>query len=64
MEEITTVERSTTTASVGVVYTMRVVLANGDVVQDTHVLERYDVRCGPNGKWLIERNVDFVARRG
>jgi hypothetical protein len=63
MEEITTVERSTTTASLGVVYTMRVVLANGHVVQDTHVLERYDVRCRPSGKWLIERNVDFVARR-
>jgi hypothetical protein len=64
MEEITTVERSTTTASVGVVYTMRVVLASGRVAQDTHVLERYDIRCGQTGKWLIERNVDFVARRG
>jgi hypothetical protein len=64
MEQIVTTERSTTTASVGVVYTMRVVLANGHVAQDTHVLERYDVRCGSSGNWLIERNVDFVARRG
>ena len=58
------VERSATTAAVGVVYTMRVALANGHVAQDTHVLERYDVRCEPSGKWLTERNVNFVARRG
>ena len=63
MEEVKTLDRSQITASVAVVYSMRVELANGRVARDSHVLERYDLRCLPNGKWLIQRNADFVARQ-
>jgi hypothetical protein len=58
-----TTYRSSMTASVSIVYSMRVELINGRIAQDSHVLERYDLRCMPNGKWLIERNSDFISRR-
>jgi hypothetical protein len=58
-----TTYRSSMTASVSIVYSMRVELINGRIAQDSHVLERYDLRCMPNGKWLIERNIDFISRR-
>ena len=62
MENVRTLDRSAMTASVGVVYSMQVQLANGRTAKDSHILERYDLRCMPNGKWLIERNSDFVPR--
>jgi hypothetical protein len=62
MEDIRTLSRSSMTASIGIIYSMKVQLANGRIAQDSHIRERYDLRCMPNGKWLIERNSDFVPR--
>jgi hypothetical protein len=34
-----------------------------DRAQDSHVVERYDTLCTAKGKWLIERNIDYLGRR-
>lgn len=61
-ERVSILEKTPTTASVNLVYGLAIGLPDGRVVQDTHVVERYEVRCTANGKWLIERNVDYVDR--
>src|SRR5947209_1147074 len=57
-------EKTATTAIVNVVYSLRVDLASGRISRDSHVSEHHEVRCAASGRWLIERNTDYVARGG
>ena len=61
-EKVSILEKTSTMASINLVYSLAVGLSDGRVVKDSHVAERYEVRCNTNGKWLIERNVDYVDR--
>ncbi|MBV9827314.1 MAG: caspase family protein [Alphaproteobacteria bacterium] len=62
MEQVRVIDKTPSTASVAVVYSMSVELPNGRTSRDLHVNERYDLTCAPSGQWLIRRNADFVGR--
>jgi hypothetical protein len=44
-EKVSVLEKTATTAVVDLIYTLRIEYLYGNVSQDSHVLERYDVQC-------------------